>query len=66
MGRDKTRIVYNPLSPIETIGELPTLPSSGNAQLFILYRVPIGVTISEVRCGEIPIGSCATKVDYDD
>ena len=66
MGRQKTSILYNPLSPIETVGGLPTLPSSGNTDLFILYRVPIGVTISEVRCGDIPIGSCSTKVDFDD
>ena len=45
VGRQKTSILYNPLSPIETVGGLPTLPSSGNTELFILYRVPVGVTI---------------------
>jgi hypothetical protein len=66
MGREKTSILYNPLSPIETVGGLPSLPSSGNTELFILYRVPVGVTIKEVRCGNIPIGSSSLKVDYEE
>jgi hypothetical protein len=66
MGREKTTILYNPLSPIETVNDLPSLPSSGNTELFILYRLPIGVTIQEVRCGTIPIGSTNTMVDFDD
>ncbi len=66
MGREKTTILYNPLSPIETVAGLPSLPSSGNTELFVLYRVPIGVTIQEVRCGSIPIGSSNVTVGYDD
>ena len=52
-----TEISFDPTVLLSSINDLPVLPSSGNTTLFLLYRVPVGVTISEVRAGDETIAS---------
>ena len=59
-----TFISYNPLTPLTKITDLPALPSSGNTELYVLYRLPVDAVIQEVRCGDVPIGSTNLNVVF--
>ena len=61
-GPKMTEISFDPSVLLDSINDLPVLPSSGNTTLFLLYRVPVGVTISEVRAGDETIASLSMKV----
>ncbi|MEE2681866.1 MAG: hypothetical protein VX641_05785 [Planctomycetota bacterium] len=63
-GPSDTYISYNPLTPLAMVTDLPALPSSGNTELIVLYRLPVDVVIQEVRCGDVPIGSTNVTVSY--
>ena len=63
-GPSDTFISYNPLTPLTKVTDLPALPSSGNTELFVLYRLPVDAIIQEVRCGDVPIGSTNVKVAF--
>jgi hypothetical protein len=56
-GPSETEISFDPSALLMTINDLPVLPSSGNTTLFLLYRVPTGVELSEVRAGDSTIGT---------
>ncbi len=53
-----TAIRLNPVGGINSVSELPSLPSSGGEKIRLLFRVTEGATIVGVRLGEVPIASC--------
>jgi hypothetical protein len=55
---DGTRILLNPTGRVRTMSELPVLPTSGNQQLRLVFRVTEGVTIQRFQVGEQVIGTC--------
>lgn len=57
-----TEISFDPTSLIMSVNDLPTLPSSGNTDLMLLFRVPVGATLSELRAGDTALASMAEKV----
>jgi hypothetical protein len=65
-GPTKTMINFDPTRPLNTLDDVPPLPSSGNTELLLLFRAPIGATLREVRVGTTPIASMSVKVEEDD
>ncbi|MDG2029399.1 MAG: hypothetical protein P8J45_00195 [Phycisphaerales bacterium] len=57
-----TLVSFNPASLVMTIDELPNLPSSGNTDLILLYRVPVGAILRELRAGDDTLASMSRKV----
>jgi hypothetical protein len=57
-----TLVSFDPASLVMTIDELPSLPSSGNTDLILLFRVPVGVTLRELRAGDTALASMSRKV----
>lgn len=64
-GPTKTLIQFNPSAPMASVDDIPPLPSSGNTELYIIFRAPIGSTLREVRVGDTPIASMSVKVQAE-
>ena len=56
-GLQNTSISYEPSSLIRSLEQLPALPSAGSTTLRLLFRVPIGKTIRELRIGDTTVAS---------
>jgi len=56
-GPKKTQISFDPAAPIRSINTMPSIPSAGTTTLYLIYRVPVGVTLREVRAGDSAVAS---------
>lgn len=63
-GLQNTQISYEPSSLLRSLDQLPSLPSAGNTTLSLLFRVPVGSTIRELRVGDTPIVSLNVLVTH--
>jgi hypothetical protein len=61
-----TTINLAPTTRIRTIDQVPSLPTSGNHQLELLFYVTTGATITGFRFGDIDVGYCSQLVEPDD
>ena len=64
-GPTKTFINFAPTRPMNSLEEIPQLPSSGNTELFLLFRAPVGATLREVRVGTTPLASMSLRVEEE-
>ncbi|MFZ9692450.1 MAG: hypothetical protein ACO3EP_10445 [Phycisphaerales bacterium] len=55
-------IVIDPVRGIPTVGDFPSLSSSGVDDLYALYRVSLGSKIKAIRLGEIQIANVDLEV----
>ena len=51
-----------PSRRISTIGELPSLPTSGSQTLTLVFRVTVGVRIVRFDVGSVTVGTCDVEV----
>jgi hypothetical protein len=61
--RSKITIKLAPGVFVKTLGELPPLPTSGDQQLFLYFRVTEGSTITGFKVGDRTIGTCNLPVE---
>ena len=59
---DGLLIKLKPSRRISTIGELPSLPTSGSQTLTLVFRVTIGVRIVRFDVGSVTVGTCDVEV----
>ncbi len=55
-------IVIDPVKGIPTVGDFPSLSSSGVDDLYALYRVSVGSKIKAIRLGELQIANVDLEV----
>ena len=56
-----TSILLEPAKLLQTIDELPQLPTSGNQRLLLLFYVTEGATIAKFRFGDLAIAKDVSK-----
>ena len=61
-GPEVTLVSFDPAALVMKVDDLPNLPSSGNTDLILLFRVPVGATLKEVRVGDDALASMSMKV----
>ena len=61
-GTEGVAIRLDPTNGIQSVSELPHLPTSGNQKVRLIFKVTEGVTIVGVRLGSTPIASCNLTV----
>lgn len=61
-GPQNTDILIEPTQPIMSIEAMPKLPSAGTTTMRLLFRIPIGAVLREVRVGDEAIATLNVTV----
>ncbi len=60
---DKVEIKIEPTKGIKTVADIPSLPSAGTHELFLLFRVTEGVNVIGFKLGDkITVANCDLKI----
>jgi hypothetical protein len=59
---DGTEISIDRSGGVSRISDLPSIPTSGDNRMFLLFTITEGVTIDGFQAGEITVGTCSLTV----